>query len=43
MKNKKNNYRICPYCGRYVPYPYNFSDHKKICKNVDNAIRVKSK
>jgi len=34
MKDKKSKYRMCPYCGRYVPADYNFNEHKKICKNV---------
>ena len=32
-------YRLCSYCGRIIPPQYDFNEHKKLCKNVDKAIR----
>lgn len=30
----------CPYCQNAIPYPYSLKDHKMMCKNVDNSVRL---
>ena len=30
----KNNYRVCPHCKRKISPNYNFSEHKKVCKEA---------
>ena len=36
LKNlcKKRKYRECPHCDRIIPHPYNFNEHKQICKTI---------
>ena len=36
----KNNYRMCPYCHRKVPLDYNFSEHKRLCKEYTRVIEL---
>jgi hypothetical protein len=39
----KLKYRVCPHCNQYIPYPYILADHKKMCNNVSDIVRIKSK